>query len=71
MGQGRFLPSLAAAPAETLARYPRLHHANVALRTAYLDREVAREGVALGVGVQVCGIGREVGREGERELRKG
>ena len=58
MGQGRFLPSSAAAPALTLARYPRLHHANVALRTAYLDREVAREGVALGVGFHVCGIGR-------------
>ena len=58
MSQGRFLPSLAAAPALPLARYPRLHHANVALRTAYLDREVAREGVALGVGLHVCGIGR-------------
>ena len=58
MGQGRFLPSLAAAPALPLARYPRLHHANVALRTAYLDREVAREGVALGVGLHACGIGR-------------
>ena len=33
--------------------YPRLHHANVALRTAYLDREVTDLRLKVGVRVRV------------------